>query len=331
MVDIKEVKFVILCPVGSRTGGPEALYQLTDMLNKLGFLAQMWHVTNEDILFMLSSIQNGKSISSMSISIEERNCDIEEYNQYIAPPFISKTVNDGIVFILPEVFAKLIHFFNGVSVVLWWLSVDNLLKRIDGLNLNYLRRSNIRHIAQSAYAVNVARAIGINSMLVSDYTVVEEKYKYFDKKNMVCFNAGSKIIYDLDSIVSKLILLNPNVDVRMIVGMSRADVYSTISSSRLYVDFGNFPGKDRMPREALLFNTNILLSNSGSADYDDDFPIDKRYKLNPDDHVNVVATINNMLNNYDAHVPFFKRAKDNVDSEYLNFSNEVMSFAMSYF
>lgn len=52
-----------------------------------------------------------------------------------------------------------------------------------------------------------------------------------------------------------------------------------ISESKLFVDFGNHPGRDRIPREAVLLKSNILINKKGAAEKFSDVPLKNKFKF----------------------------------------------------
>jgi hypothetical protein len=61
--------------------------------------------------------------------------------------------------------------------------------------------------------------------------------------------------------------------------MSRNEIINTLAKSKLYIDFGHFPGSERLPREAALLNNFILVAKLGSAENCYDFPLPSNFKI----------------------------------------------------
>lgn len=61
--------------------------------------------------------------------------------------------------------------------------------------------------------------------------------------------------------------------------MRPEQVMKTMDESMMYIDFGNHPGKDRIPREAALRDCIILTSTNGSAHNELDVPIASEFKF----------------------------------------------------
>ena len=48
-------------------------------------------------------------------------------------------------------------------------------------------------------------------------------------------------------------------------GFNTKQIINIYNKTKVYLDFGYHPGKDRMPREAALFNNCIITNKKGSA------------------------------------------------------------------
>ena len=48
-------------------------------------------------------------------------------------------------------------------------------------------------------------------------------------------------------------------------GFNNKQIINIFKKTKIYLDFGYHPGKDRMPREAVLFNNCIITNKRGSA------------------------------------------------------------------
>jgi hypothetical protein len=67
-------------------------------------------------------------------------------------------------------------------------------------------------------------------------------------------------------------LFNPKLIFKPIRGVDPDNMKEFMRSADVYVDFGGQPGKDRLPREALLFGLPVLLFRRGAASNASDFP-----------------------------------------------------------
>ena len=71
----------------------------------------------------------------------------------------------------------------------------------------------------------------------------------------------------------------PNLHWKAIENMSTEEVAELLNRSKVYIDFGNHPGKDRFPREAAISGCCIITGQRGAAANDIDVMIPRSYKF----------------------------------------------------
>jgi hypothetical protein len=91
-----------------------------------------------------------------------------------------------------------------------------------------------------------------------------------------------------------------------IINMSRSEVINTLLKAKVYIDFGNHPGKDRLPREAAILGCCVITGKRGSAAFYEDVPIPDEYKFE-DIEENVPSIVEKI---YDCITEFDRRYKD---------------------
>ncbi|MCX7738527.1 MAG: hypothetical protein N2Z80_03840 [Hydrogenothermaceae bacterium] len=52
-----------------------------------------------------------------------------------------------------------------------------------------------------------------------------------------------------------------------------------LKKAKVYIDFGNHTGKDRIPREAAMLECCVITGRRGIAKYREDVPIPENYKI----------------------------------------------------
>jgi hypothetical protein len=312
-------RFLIYCPVGVKTGGPEALYQFGAMLKELGY---------ECLIIPSIGTQDMQTASDFSI-----------YNMgYLK----SKKIKSSDVLITPNIERLPIWLIKRVKnpIVMWWLSVDNsphpffrnfevknftyhvgwnlfkdnslksrkpilrfmslILVRPQNTFLNALQSrlrstifkiktkpiklENCKHIAQSYYAKDkVEHYFRTKVQIVSDYTDFNENS--FLKLSNKILNPAEKMLISfnpykgkefLDTIIS---LMSPQYKFIPIKNMSTSQVRETLQKSSLYLDLGHFPGRDRIPCEAILSGTPVILALRGAARNFNDYKLSSDYKI----------------------------------------------------
>ena len=169
---------------------------------------------------------------------------------------------------------------------------------------------------QSQYAKNFLQQKKLQNILsLSDY--INEDYKYNssvtqNKKNIILYNPKKGWNF-----TKKLISKAPELDWIPIQNMTRDQVKDIMLKSKLYIDFGNFPGKDRMSREAAMCGCCILTGKLGASAFYEDVMIDENYKFNQS-RKNIPVIVNKIrtvLNNYENEINNFSNYRDFIQKE----------------
>lgn len=278
----------ILALHGAVTGGPEAVHQLSDALIDQGHDARLVYFRWGDIRAEVRFPDGTPAGVDWHVpgQFPDHRAYAAEYARYKVK--LARDIPDeaGNVIVLPETAAPLAASFKHAKVLIWWLSVDyafgclspngNFCKKpetgeLTPFNLNYLRRPNVYHAAQSRYAEGFAKALGLNTIgMLSDYTVDLTEYAdplpMSERPKLVAFNArADKVIADLPAIGEEIAKLDPEIRCIAIQGMPREEVAAIFAAARVYVDLGNFPGKDRMPREAARMGCAVAVAPAGAG------------------------------------------------------------------
>jgi hypothetical protein len=319
------MKFIIICPFGVRTGGPEALFQLSDALLTNGFDAELWLMTAEEISYMLNIREKNEQLFTEDIVVANRSNTIDEYSHYQHKVFSHYKKGEDVTIILPEVFTWVMPSLLNVKTLIWWLSVDNAFGSLSKHNLNYLRLPNVAHATQSVYAENFVASLGLKSSPLGDYTVVRENhYSSEGRQKKISINAGAKVILNVDVLIEMIQSVCPDIEVVKVAGLSRDQVYHAFCTSCLFVDLGNFPGKDRMVREAILLGAQIVVANSGAGFNSVDYPIADTYRKSFHDLHGIVDLVKDMVENPSHHSQSFEAAKECFMNESKVFNRQVV-------
>ena len=238
-----------------------------------------------------------------------------------------------------------IYQFKKIRRVLWWLSVDNYLHCLASFIDNFTnfvltekplqkffyfddRDGNIEHWVQSEYARQFIELNGIHKdhiYLVEDYMnqafLKRSKSIDFSKKeNIVAFNP-KKGIETTKVIISQA----PDIDWRPIQNMTPDQVQELLAKCKVYIDFGNHPGKDRIPREAALAGCVIITGKRGSAANDIDINIPTEFKF--DEKVtspfSIIKKIREIFVNFEENFHKQRSYRDKILDDKSRFSMEV--------
>jgi hypothetical protein len=86
-----------------------------------------------------------------------------------------------------------------------------------------------------------------------------------------------------------------------LTGMSREQMRDTLRKAKLHIDFGYFPGRDKIPREALISGVCLLTGRDGTSAFKEDLGIPEQYKLHQNDMSTekIMELINYTMDNYE--------------------------------
>ena len=107
-------------------------------------------------------------------------------------------------------------------------------------------------------------------------------------------------------------------------GYTPAGLAEMYKKAKLYVDFGEFGGPERMPKEAVYFGCNILVANHNAAANDFDVAIPRKYKVDDGETAEQIENrISDLLADYKAQNAEFLSFKLKVEGLEMNFMNQL--------
>jgi hypothetical protein len=261
------MKLYVICPDGPPTGGVEALHQLVDAARRHGWDAALCYVpARPDV--------------------------IEAYRHYDVPvvPLAPDSVESIVV--VPETAAHLLGSWVRARMVLWWLSVDNFFVikhestptsvEQDPASLQELCAVGpaLTHVVQSDYARRFLAARRVPSTVLTDYLseafmARADKAQAEPKRDLVLYNPKKGL-----AVTERLMEASRGVLTwQPIEGLDADGVADLLASAKLYVDFGEHPGRDRIPREAAVSGCAVITGSRGAAGNRVDLPIPSRFVL----------------------------------------------------
>lgn len=308
------MKILVACPRNHVTGGVELLHQLCHELNKYPWI--------ESLIWYPYIPMDGDDLTPQP----------KEYSEYGNKWVMTKNPEEGATLIFPEIWANWTNYkeFEQYKKLIYWESVDNYLLNThaeDALRFP----SGIIHLAQSYYAEDFLKTVckvpEENIIFVSDY--LNESYLNADPNEerikQVAYNPAKG-----NEFTQKLITTMFDVDFVPIKDMSKEEVRDLLCESAVYIDFGNHPGKDRIPREAAICGCCVITSKYGSAKYSQDVPIPECYKIDLDDEdalLNCERIIRDVLNHLDEHSAKFAPYREQIRADREMFEQGVEKLA----
>lgn len=316
----------VCSPVGEATGGTELLQQFCAELRSQGADACMFYTAD----YAGSPVE-------------------EKFASYDNPYAYEIEDSGENVLVVPEVLVDKAMKYAHVKKAIWWLSVDNYkssfpqLRKGDGLKLRKLARfvrylpkgmkhkrlfAECAHFAQSQYAIDHLKKIGLSPESIhelSDY--IDEAFCLPDegsqqREDVILYNPKKGWTF-----TRKLIAADPDRRWIPLSGYSTYELIERMQSAKVYIDLGDHPGKDRVPREAAACGCCIITSKAGSARNEVDVPILARYKFDDgSDSQEILDCIDSCFADYALHSESFNEYRDRIAGEKESFSQEVRTF-----
>lgn len=270
------MKLQVICPAGTTTGGPEAMHQLVHTARSQGLDARM--------VYLPPAPQGESPIAKpyrvYDIAFEEHIDD--------AP--------DTLI-IVPEVDTWRLRRVKRAKKAIWWLSIDNYFRSVAQAKRKRLKHwlglnrpfdlshpdPQVWHLAQSEYARQYLERFGLSRILMlTDYlrddfiqTIGAQTHDAPARRPRVAFNPKKGIEF-----TQRLMQRAGNqLEFVRLEGMTPKEVLETLQSSAVYMDFGEHPGRDRIPREAAMCGCCVITGRRGSATNGIDIPIPAHFKI----------------------------------------------------
>ncbi|MEX8517044.1 MAG: hypothetical protein AB3X44_00840 [Leptothrix sp. (in: b-proteobacteria)] len=261
------MKVHVLCPAGLVTGGPEALHQLVDAGQQLGYDMAM-------------------------VYAPAHHPDPTPAPFRVYQPRISRQVADtpDSVVIAAETSVLSLLDVRHAQRAVYWLSVDHYQLQSEHTRLQSGQRSphdlvldpacRCLHLAQSDYARRFVEQRGQSALMLTDYIRDEivaraATVRHLGKEDIVAFNPKKGLEF-----TRQLMAATP-ASIRWvpIQNMTPVEVASLLGRAKVYVDFGSHPGRDRIPREAALCGCVVITGTQGSAGSEIDLPLPAGFKF----------------------------------------------------
>lgn len=266
------------------TGGPEALFQLSHEM-----------------------LEMGVDCRTHFFGHAENPID-KEFSSYRCNWDVPLDLDEDTLCIIPEVATALIGhpFFSKPKMAIWWLSVDN-----NNNAFSDFRNESVLHLYQSNYAMNHLRKSGVKEMCILFEPINDSYFDYpkLEKKDKVCYSIKGEAI----GLAMQKAL--PEYEFVMLKGMSRDEVKQHLAESKLFIDFGHHPGRDRLPRESVTLGTCLLTSRKGSAALQSDVGIPTRFKFYTDESHKIKRAIQECLDDYSLVSEEFEPYRDVIRKE----------------
>ena len=320
-----DTKVYILCPSNYNSGGPESLHQLCSKLIEFGINALILYIQGP-------------------ISFDKKDPVHNFYKKYHVPYTFNLEDKSHNVLIIPEYYSDYLYVVKNIQRVLWWMSIGNYFDKVS-LSINYgidnVLKSplpkffyfheadgDIEHWAKSEYSRLFLKVNGISAGKIRHVeTYMNQvffrnvsKVNLAEKENIVAYNPRKGF-----EITEQLIRLAPDINWQPIENMTPAQVQGLLTKAKIYIDFGNHPGKDRLPREAALSGCVVITGKRGAAanDVDINIPAEFKFDLATSKPYQVIEKICEVFDNFPANYDKQRAFRDKELNAQRNFTLEV--------
>lgn len=325
----------VYSPANFTTGGAELLHQLVHLLNEGGRIAYIYY-------FDMPGAPVPEAYRSYNLRTTDKVEDAAEN-----------------VVILYEAIFDRYQTVKHAQILFWWLSVDHfymcskdylsvrdylawdvrtglkiLKTRLKGLlkgrnlfktsvSISDLKEVSALNCYQSEYAQHFLLDKGFSEILpLKDFINLDfySNETVGTRKDQVLYNPKKGFAF-----TKRLMDKAPHLKWVALENMSRAEMLIMFRSSKLYIDFGYHPGKDRIPREAAMNGCCVMTNKSGAARYFEDVSIDSAYKLDEKEVSlpEIISLMEDILANYEEHYKNFEFYRDAIRNEKNEFGQQV--------
>ena len=293
------MKIYVGCLASKHTGGLTLAHQLCCELRNLGYEAYMYYYYG---------------------LIQKRTYPVNEHYVKFGLPFVYRIDDekDNVV-IAPETNVEMLRHLKYAKKVIWWMSVDNYfltqhtlkgeIINVFGLRRYRIDQPDIYHLAQSYYAMDFLRGKVDDShlMYLSDYLDDEFMASVHDRPIL---QKTDKVLYNPSKgfeFTKKIMDSSPDLEWFPLKSLSPAQMREVLETSKVYIDFGNHPGKDRIPREAAISGCCVITGKRGAARFYQDVPIPEEYKFDDDTESipAIVRQIKSCISDYGNNFHYF--------------------------
>lgn len=341
-------KIYILVPAGIKSGGPEFLHQLAFYLRKhLNLNAFLYHIPIHHKQPVPEQYQRYNN--SIINEIEDNE------NNVLISPEVSHLL-------------KAMSNFNKIRKIIWWLSLDNYfydkflnenkIKSIFFRSLNKLFQflnstlfieltdvarkkylhfnlmddklvsqasvniCSARHVEKSLLNYEILNVVYISELLNEEFLKIS--WDASAKENIIAYNPKKGIRFTKK-------IIKRAADLKFIPiqrKLSKDEVISLLKKAKVYIDFGNHPGRDLLPREAAMLGCCVITNKRGGAKLYADLAINDEYKFDETQNnlTQIIKKINECITEYNIKVQDYEFYRKGIINEPKIFLNGLREF-----
>lgn len=295
------LKVYVMCPANDKSGGIDALHQLVFYLNQQSIEANIVYRRNKcdkrpiaildrykayvsDFLVEKDIVDDSKNIIVLTESYTKDRYKFKNAKIYIWWLGINNN--------LTYTFSKKMFFF--LTLPLRMIKHRTYYKKNILSAIEYVlerevysfktEKNTITHLCASYNAYNYVSGRSKNNVIlcIEPISIFFLKQYYSQVKYITKENRKNVVLYNpvrgYNDIVDKLSKKLPSVSFIPLQGFNQQQLIELYRTSKIYVDFGAFPGAERIPKEAVLFGCAVITGRQGASNFYGDVPIPDTYK-----------------------------------------------------
>lgn len=328
----------VACPYGESSGGPETLHQLAFELRNNGYKVYIYyHLAKKKNIEIPEKFKLYNLEYAVDIIDNEKNVIVipEAYTELV---YKYKKIRKCIWFLSVDFYLYKLNK-NRINMMLKNRNVPIflhfLIKPLLYLYLIFIKRSfrklqfdkdkNINsyyYLYNCQYGKDFLLRNGVKEgntfylcgPIRNEY--IETTRDDVIKEDILVYNPAKGYEFT-QKILKELSKINKNLKIIPIKNMSPSEIKDLLRKAKVYIDFGFFPGPERIPREAVCCYCNIITSTSGSAGNNIDVLVPNEFKFYAsDDNIGkIVEKIIYLIDKYDENVHKFDDYRKKVSEQ----------------
>jgi hypothetical protein len=345
----KNTKIYIACPANVATGGPELLHQLAyHFINDVNTEAFMYYYNFDNFRFQ-TPVHPAYQMYGNPYVLRIPDDEDNEKNILIVPEVLNvlsllpkyKKIRKGVWFlgVDPYYLSRLtkkdyfiLRAINKIFKILikntpfeFDITSQKVLKRLmqkyDYKNDPFLKVADF-YLFQSYYAIQHFSELNPKYYL-SDYlnkNFLEIQTDLSNKEDIVAYNPAKGFAF-----TRKIISSAKDIKFTPLINMTRDEVIKTLQRAKVYIDFGNHSGKDRIPREAAILGCCVITGKRGSAAFFEDVPIPNEYKFEDKEEniPKIIEKIKDCFENFEERYKDFEYYRNIIKNEPKKFLEDL--------
>jgi hypothetical protein len=298
---MKYSNIYILCPANAVTGGPETLHQICDVINNHGGNAFMVYVNhafsvvdsqtptpyrkyNTNTTTKIICSKESLILAPETLSYSLKNKDFVNMAKGVCFLSLGFYLKYYVSFFVRMVYQPTLRYFAPLFFV--YLRFSSWIRGTNNRRLAPKEMKNFKISYNCLWEKDYLEKRGVfpqeyicGPISEEFFPALDETKKNLHDENLIFYNPKKGQLFT-DKIMKRYSEMFFGEDFKFIpiVSMTNKEIVDLFSKGKVYIDFGYFPGHERIPREAVLLGCNILTSNLGAAKYDD-VRVPEKYKF----------------------------------------------------